>query len=167
MKFVADGMLGKLVRWLRLTGHDVIYIKELGVGVEKEDAALVEKAKLEERILLTSDVELNKRARMADAKSFLVSGNDVVAQLVEISKLAGQKVEIDLEKSRCPICNGPLRTAEPQEVEGSVPAAVAKSHDQFWVCTSCGKAYWRGGHWKNIMALASRYGQVVNNAESE
>lgn len=167
MKFIIDGMLGKLARWLRLAGHDVIYIKELGVGIEKEDAALVEKAKLEGRILLTSDVELNGRARRAGVKSFLVSGNDVVSQLVEISKLGGQKVEIDLENSRCPVCNGPLRTAEPREVEGSVPAAVAKSHRQFWVCSDCGKAYWRGGHWKNIIELASRYGRVVNSAESE
>ena len=167
MKFIADGMLGKLARWLRLAGHDVIYIKELGVGIEREDAALVEKAKLEGRILLTSDVELNRRAKRAGVKSFLVSGNDVVSQLAEISKLGGQKVEIDLENSRCPVCNGPLRTAEPREVEGSVPAAVAKYHNQFWVCTVCAKAYWRGGHWKNIMALASKYEQVVNHAEPE
>ena len=25
MKFLADGMLGKLARWLRMLGHDVIY----------------------------------------------------------------------------------------------------------------------------------------------
>jgi len=165
VKFIADGMLGKLARWLRLAGHDVVYVKELGVGVEREDATLVEKARLEERILLTSDVELNGRAKRAGVRSFLASENDVVSQLVEISKLVGQKVEIDLEKSRCPVCNGPLRTAEPREVEGSVPAAVAKYHSQFWVCTGCGKVYWRGGHWKNIIELASKYERVVDGAE--
>jgi hypothetical protein len=145
----------------------VVYVKELGVGVEREDAALVEKAKLEGRILLTSDVELNRRAKRAGVRSFLASGNDVVVQLVEISKLAGQKVEIDLENSRCPVCNGLLKIASKDEVKASVPANVARVQDKFWVCKSCGKVYWKGSHWKNIIEMASRYGRVVNNAESE
>jgi len=165
MKFITDGMLGKLTRWLRLAGHDVVYIRELGVGPGEEDRALVEKAKLDSRILLTSDVELNRRAKKAGVQSFLMSGNDVVSQLGEISKMGGRKVEIALEKSRCPVCNSPLRDAGPQEVAGSVPTKVAKFHQRFWICTGCKKVYWRGGHWKIIMETASKYERAVGHAE--
>jgi uncharacterized protein with PIN domain len=55
VKFLADGMLGKLARWLRILGHDVIYL------VEFEDSELLKLAKKEESVLLTKDLELYKR----------------------------------------------------------------------------------------------------------
>ena len=56
MKFLVDGMLGKLTRWLRMLGQDVLYSVQLG------DSELLELAKKEDRILLTKDFELYKRA---------------------------------------------------------------------------------------------------------
>jgi uncharacterized protein with PIN domain len=55
VKFLADGMLGKLSRWLRMLGQDVIY------SVEFDDSELLELAKREDRVLLTKDLELYKR----------------------------------------------------------------------------------------------------------
>ena len=46
LKFITDGMLGKLTRWLRLLGHDVEYANNT------EDKELMAMAKKEERILL-------------------------------------------------------------------------------------------------------------------
>ena len=56
MKFLADGMLGKLTRWLRMLGHDVTY------DVQLNDNDLLELAKKENRVLLTKDLELYQRA---------------------------------------------------------------------------------------------------------
>ena len=68
MKFLADGMLGKLARWLRMLGHDVIYL------VEFDDSELLELAKKEERVLLTKDLDLYKRAIGRGLDSYYVEG---------------------------------------------------------------------------------------------
>jgi len=56
VKFLADGMLGKLTRWLRMLGQDVKYSVQLG------DDELLAMAKKEHRVLLTRDFELYQRA---------------------------------------------------------------------------------------------------------
>lgn len=166
MKFITDGMLGKLTRWLRLAGHDVVYIGDLKTASETEDVALIEHARSSRRILLTSDVALYRRAKKAGTKSFLVRSSGVIPQLAEISKLGGRKVKIDLENSRCPLCNGDLKEVGREEVRGLVPENVLKSHERFWACVGCGKNYWEGKHWKTIIEMASRYNRMVSENDN-
>jgi hypothetical protein len=161
MKFVADGMLGKLTRWLRLAGQDVVSVAELRASPETEDGALIKNAKSENRTLITSDVDLYRRAKKAGATSFLVKTNDLISQFMEISELTGQKIQIDVKNSRCPMCNGALKETDKREVENLVPEKVLMSREQFWVCGKCGKVYWEGTHWKTIIELASKYNQMV------
>jgi len=161
MKFIADGMLGKLARWLRLAGHDVTYIRDSNLPPEKQDDELLQKARNEKRTLLTADVALHKRAIKAGLRSTLIEGADIVSQLVEISKHLGQRIEIIPEKSRCPICNGPLEPVGKGKVEGLVPESVLKANSEFWRCTKCNKIYWKGKHWKSIIAMASKYNSKV------
>lgn len=52
LKFIADGMLGKLTRWLRMLGQDVEYSNNM------EDSQLLTIAKEDDRTLLTRDFEL-------------------------------------------------------------------------------------------------------------
>ena len=68
MRFVVDGMLGSLARWLRMLGHDVDY------DAERNDDALLKIATGEDRILLTRDEQLYGRARSRTVSSFLVPG---------------------------------------------------------------------------------------------
>jgi hypothetical protein len=161
MKFVADGMLGKLTRWLRLAGHDVIYIGDLGVPANEQDNILISRANGEKRILLTCDADLHRRARKTGSKSVFIRSNDVVGQLVEISKRCGRKIMIRPENSRCPMCNGTIKRADKKEIEGKVPGTVFGAHREFWLCSTCGKIYWQGKHWKTILDMASRYDRMV------
>lgn len=48
-KFIADGMLGKLARWMIIAGFDVIYVNK---GGRQEP---VKQAHRESRMLLTGD----------------------------------------------------------------------------------------------------------------
>jgi hypothetical protein len=161
MKFIADGMLGKLARWLRLAGHDVTYIGDLQAPPEGQDDVLLERAKLEGRTLLTCDLALHRRARKAGIKTAFIEAKDVVSQLAEVSKRSGKKIEIDPENSRCPVCNGMLEPANKEEVKGLVPESVIKTGREFWRCVECRKIYWRGRHWKTIIEMASRYTRMV------
>ena len=161
MKFIADGMLGKLARWLRLAGHDVTYIGDLRTPANEQDDALLDRAKLERRVLLTCDLLLHRRAKRSGIRSTLVESNDVVKQLVEVSRRCGSKIEIDPENSRCPMCNGSLKLADKREVRDTVPPSVLEAHSEFWRCENCNKVYWKGKHWGTIVEMASRYSRMV------
>jgi len=161
MKFIADGMLGKLARWLRLAGHDVTYIGDLQVRPKEQDSVLLERAKIEGMVLLTCDLELHRRAKKAGIRTAFIEAKDVVSQLAEVSKRSGKKIEINPENSRCPMCNGLLESANEEEVKSLVPESVTKTRQEFWRCVKCGKIYWRGRHWKTIIEMASRYNRMV------
>ncbi|MBI5187436.1 MAG: DUF5615 family PIN-like protein [Nitrospinae bacterium] len=64
MKFLVDGMLGRLAKWMRILGCDV----ECFPGME--DGELVELALAEGRVLITRDTLLVKRKK-ARGNSFL------------------------------------------------------------------------------------------------
>ena len=161
MKFIADGMLGKLARWLRLAGHDVTYVSDLGTPAAEQDDVLLRQAELERRVLLTCDLALHRRAIRSGVRSALVESNDIVGQLVEVSKRCGGKIKIDPERSRCPMCNGPLGLVSKRDLSGAVPLTVLEAHEEFWRCRKCDKVYWKGKHWKNIVEMASRYNRMV------
>ncbi len=80
MKFLADAMLGKLTRWLRMLGQDVVY------SAEFDDSELLALAKKEERILLTKDFELYKRAVSRGLDTYYVEGKTESEMLAEVAK---------------------------------------------------------------------------------
>ena len=157
MKFIADGMLGKLARWLRLAGHDVLYIGDLRIPEKEQDGFLVKRGKTERRTLLTRDMGLHRAARRAGVRSVYVEGIDVVEQLVDVSKRCGSKIRISPENSRCPMCNGTPVPASRSEIEGRIPVEVIRTQREFWRCGGCGRIYWQGKHWKTILRMASEY----------
>jgi len=161
MKFIADGMLGKLARWLRLAGHDVTYIGDLKIPAEEQDDVLLSRAHQEKRVLLTCDIDLHRRARRAGVKSAFIQSSNVVEQLVEVSRRSGHKIQIQPENSRCPMCNGLLEKAGKTDIQGEVPATVLENQREFWRCSSCGKIYWKGSHWRTIVEMAERYNRMV------
>lgn len=144
LKFVTDGMLGKLTRWLRMLGHDVEYAGSM------DDKKLMLKAKEENRILLTRDVELFKRAVARGVEAFLVENPNQTANLAGLAKRFGFKLEIDVAVSRCPKCNSKLETVAKTSVADKLFETTASNYDEFWQCQGCGQVYWRGTHWKKI-----------------
>jgi uncharacterized protein with PIN domain len=145
VKFLADGMLGKLTRWLRMLGHDVKYSNKL-------DDELTATAKKERRILLTKDLELYQRATTKGIATFYVAGETEAAMLSELAKRFGISLVIDLENSRCPKCNTKLRVAAKEKLAGKVEKNTFAYYSDFWKCPRCGQIYWQGAHWDRIKA---------------
>lgn len=157
MRFIADSMLGKLARWLRLAGQDVIYADDFPLTGSNQDEALIKRGREDYRILLTRDLALHRRAISRGVKSIYLENDDVVSQLVEVSSHCNETVRIDLTNSRCPVCNGKLKQVEKKQVSGRIPEKLLNKHDEFWVCVDCEKIYWPGTHWENIARIAKRY----------
>ncbi|HIE19018.1 TPA: hypothetical protein EYP75_04765 [Candidatus Bathyarchaeota archaeon] len=144
MKFLADGMLGKVTRWLRMIGCDVKYFNDL------DDEKLISISIEEDRILLTRDIELFRRAVSKGAVAFFVEGRDEVEKLAEIGEHFNLNLEINVEDSRCPKCNARIRPVSKDEVEKRIPPATFRFYNEFWECPNCGQIYWQGSHWKRI-----------------
>lgn len=144
MRFVADGMLGKLTRWLRMLGCDVKYSRVLN------DKELIQIAETEHRTLLTRDLELYRQAVTRGMDAFLVEGVTGVERLARLAERFNLKLEIDITFSRCPKCNAEISPVSKSEAVGRVPETTASSYDEFWKCLGCGQIYWRGAHWKRI-----------------
>lgn len=144
LKFITDGMLGKLTRWLRMLGHDVEYAGSM------DDKQLILKTKEENRILLTRDVELYRRAVAKGVEAFLVENPNQTANLAGLAKRFGFDLEIKMEVSRCPKCNGRLRFVDKSTISDKLFETTASNYDEFWQCQGCGQVYWQGTHWENI-----------------
>jgi uncharacterized protein with PIN domain len=144
LRFITDGMLGKLTRWLRMLGHDVHYYRDY------DDKTLLEMAKSEKRILLTRDLELYQKARTQAVEAAFVEGTDEIGKLADMASLFGFRLEIDLSVSRCPKCNGLINPVSKDDIIHQLPESTAAYYDEFWKCPDCSQIYWRGAHWKKI-----------------
>jgi uncharacterized protein with PIN domain len=150
MKFVADGMLGRLVRWIRILGYDTVYL------VHTDDEIVMRTAAAEERILLTMDTELYRKSVLRKIDAHLIKSFDHLEQLVDLAVRFDLRLEVNPIASRCPICNSSLQETTRHEVEGKIPHSSIVLSKDFWRCVGCGKLYWQGSHWKNIRAQLTR-----------
>lgn len=139
-RFIADSMLGKLTKWLRLTGVDVEYDKNIA------DDVLIRRASSEDRVILTRDRSIEKRK---DAKDCLLIWSDHLAeQIIEFIRV----FEIDTLGSaftRCIRCNVLLEEVSKISLADKVPAYVWETQNEFRRCNSCGRIYWAGTHREN------------------
>jgi uncharacterized protein with PIN domain len=144
LKFITDGMLGKITRWLRMIGGDVFYTSSM------DDRELIQKAKKENQVLLTQDRELYQQAIGKGAEAFLVKGVTNAEKLASLSKRFKFKLQIDAKVSRCPKCNARIKSVTKADVMNKIPKATSHHYNDFWQCPKCGKIYWHGAHWKRI-----------------
>jgi uncharacterized protein with PIN domain len=135
-RFLADAMLGRLATWLRVLGYDAEYHRG-------GDAALVARARAEDRILLTRDTGLLRRRGLP--RHLFVRSDAVRAQLCEVLSGLGLPAQ-PATAPRCLRCNVLLDARSRSEVEGRVPDFVWASHEAFWGCPRCGRLYWPGTH---------------------
>ena len=161
MKFLADSMLGKMARWLRMLGHDVTY--DVGLG----DNELLEVAKKENRVLLTKDLELYKRAIIRGTDALYLKGKSEPERLAEVAKRYGLTLEVDMEKSHCPVCNTKLEAAQKEQLSNKLEKNTSIYYDKFWKCPNCGQVYWQGAHWKQINRTLKEAQSIMEKLEEK
>ena len=140
-RFIADAMLGRLARWLRLLGFDVLYYRDA------DDLELMRIARAEGRTILTRDTRLDRR--MGSGASVLISSDHLREQLLQMRDLLD--FGFAAPQGRCDVCNGLLEeVADRCEVRDLVPEHVYRSSPAFFRCPSCGRIYWQGTHYRSF-----------------
>lgn len=154
MRFIADSMLGRLARWLRLLGYDTLYYPEI------EDSLLLRIARENNRILLTRDTSLVKIRglrqnieKKTQIRYLLLNENNTFDQLKTVITAFNLKGFSIL--SRCADCNFLLKHTSKEEVKNRVPQYVYQTSDVFKECPNCGKPFWKGTHPEKFMKKLS------------
>lgn len=142
MKFIADVMLGRLAKRLRLLGFDVLYDRTLN------DNDIIRLSLEQDRVILTRDRVLSDRP-LAENRLFIKS--DLVEEQVE-QVLSSVPLETRPNPlSRCSECNDPLDRIARGDARDLVPHHVFESKAVFLSCPRCNKIYWHGTH---VMRMA-------------
>lgn len=147
-RFLADTMLGRLTKWLRVMGYDTLYQSRRGIGMTPESVG-------EGRVILSRDLRILKRYPAA-----LPIRSDLVRdQILEVKEAGYLGVDRLLWFSRCLICNVPLREAATGEARENVPEHVFyENASRISYCPSCRRFYWPGSHRKNMTDQLRQWG---------
>ena len=137
-------MLGKLVRWLRMLGQDTIYSTKL------TDMDLIFKAKRENRILITRDYKLYQNSVKHEIQVFYTTSQNKAEVLANLKNRFGIHLDIDMNLSRCPLCNNKLKQITKQKATKKIKQNTLFYYNDFWSCPKCQSIYWQGSHWKAI-----------------
>ena len=146
-RFVADVMLGRLSKWLRVMGCDTHYqpfYKSETIDVYIRDG----------RLLLT------KSARMFEkySPSLLIETDHVRTQLQEIIKKGFLSLDYSRWFTRCLVCNVPLKCIAPEEAKNHTPEYIySQNTSGIHFCPSCGRYFWPGSHKTRMMNQLSEW----------
>lgn len=142
MRFIADRMLGKLVKGLRILGYDTVYYRE-------EDAyPLFKLAREEGRVILTRNRKLIPKR--PEDRIIKITEDKPSLQLKEL--IQNKVISLNDESlfSRCLLCNILLDEVPRDEAEGKVPDFIFYQQKNFFRCPQCLKIYWQGSHLENM-----------------
>ncbi|NQU14816.1 MAG: Mut7-C RNAse domain-containing protein [Desulfobacteraceae bacterium] len=148
MRFVADSMLGKLAKWLRVLGYDTRYKSHYGPGVIDQ---LVEDG----RTFLSRQVKIVNSYDNA----VLLQSHDTGGQLAELKEKIGFEPDGSKLFSRCLICNVLLEEADISEAKENVPEYVFYENMMgIRFCPSCCRYFWPGSHRERMARKLREWG---------
>ena len=148
LKFAADRTLGRLVRWLRVIGQDVIY------GPHLNGRGLVRFARQGNRVILTRDRRVR---RMNPTQCIFIQSNQFREQLKQVIETCDLDPFAGLF-TRCLECNARLGPIPKEEVEDIVPPYVFKTQEKFSICRRCQKVLWPATHQERMVEELRKLG---------
>jgi hypothetical protein len=144
-------MVGRLARYLRFVGCDTVYARGWS------DDAIVEFSRRDDRVLLTRDRALARRA----SRVVLLTGVHLVDQWTAVRQ-AFPEVPQEIGFERCTECNGRLasyRAVEKDRLPSGVPRDRVAQGLPLYQCEECGHLYWEGSHAARLRAQLRKWAE--------
>lgn len=141
--FVTDSTLGRLAKWIRLAGLNVLMDSSTPHPAKLKLLAMEEK-----RWILTRS--RNVYRKLGPRSCLFIRSNDPIEQVRQVVQHFGIRRLWIRPLTRCPKCNLTMASASREQVVGLVPDYVWQKHDRFRRCDGCDRIYWAGTHAKRI-----------------
>ncbi len=148
MRFVADVMLGKLAKWLRVLGFDTLYrsfdpIEPVAHMSRKGRIPLTRQKKLVSSLFKAVHIEYD----------------NVGDQLNQLKEAVAINTFHSEWFCRCIRCNSLLKDANIEAARDSVPEYVFyRNFKRIRFCATCGKYFWPGSHRTRMEKQLSGWG---------
>lgn len=146
-KFICDVHLGKLARYLRMMGFDVLYKNFFN------DEEIVRLSKKEKRAILTRDRGILKRNKVTHG--YYIRSSEVEKQAEEVVRRFDLQSLIT-EFTRCLDCNHKLIKIAKVKIKEELPPKVASAQKEFFKCPECSKLYWKGTHHQRMLSFVKK-----------
>ena len=154
-RFVADCMLGRLARWLRAFGFDVLY------DACADDHQVIARARERNAVVLTRDTRFPKPP---DVRVIHIGDDDVERQVEQVAREVPLGLAEGRLLSRCTVCNETLLPATRGDVWDRVPPFIYLTHETYARCPGCGRVYWEGTH---VPRMRRRLAEMGKSARAD
>lgn len=146
-RLIADTMLGRLAKWLRLLGYDTRYDNDA------DDMTLLRIAQAENRVLLTRDWALSRKRGV---RAIWIESQELPAQVRQVRSVVGSPQG---SFTRCAVCNDRLEPIAKADVVARVPPYVFRTQDEFYHCPHCQRIYWAATHVARMREIMDRFSE--------
>ena len=136
MRFIADVMLGRLARWLRVLGFDTRYQS-------------FESARDMDQMTQRGWIPLTRQRTLIPlpASAVFIRHNCIGKQLIQLKKTLPLETCHINWFSRCLLCNVPLMDAPEDAARDNIPEYVFHENiKSVRFCPACGRYFWPGSH---------------------
>lgn len=148
-RFLADSMLGKLARWLRVMGFDTHYQPYYD-------------EKTMDRIINDGFTLLSRHRKKIlryPAHSILILSDRVEHQLQELRKTGYIPSHRSRWFTRCLLCNTLLKAVSVKDARENIPEYVYYQNvPEVRFCPSCGRYFWPGSHRNRMVNQLREWG---------
>jgi uncharacterized protein len=148
-RFLADRMVGRLGKWLRIVGYDTAYLPHLS------PQELLREGRRQGRALLTRDTRL---LREKDAPPLIFIRDDHFREQLKQVMQECHLTPMTLLFSRCSECNQMLEAVAKERIQDQVPEYVWQTQETFHRCPECHRIYWGATHKLRVLAELRRIG---------
>jgi uncharacterized protein with PIN domain len=129
---------------MRILGIDTDYIATCDMP------PIVKLARQSGRLVATRNARLVERL----GEGILLKSDALEDQVKQVVRTVGED-NLALF-TRCSVCNAELESVEKEGVRGRIPEYVYETQDEFSMCPTCGRYYWKGTHWDKMKADIDR-----------
>ena len=146
-KFIADVYLGDIAKYMRALGLDVYFDPSLS------SRKIVKISRKEDRIILTKSRNLLKFKEVTHG-IFIRPGRceEQIRRIIDYLDIRDQLRPF----SRCLRCNSLLRSIPKDSIAYRIPPKTKEFCDEYVLCESCDKIYWKGTHYVRIQKVIDR-----------